>query len=113
MYGCLHKAAEWYKDLVKLLWAVQSPDEMCFVWRTAKASTNASPKYFATAVSSLGMDSIGCRSGACHPPAKSGASGLWSKDGASAIDAILWPSRTKISLGDRGSGESAVALGLR
>lgn len=28
---------------------------------------------------------------------KSGASGLWSKDGASAIDAILWPSRTKIS----------------
>lgn len=28
---------------------------------------------------------------------KSGGAGLWSKDDASAIDAILWPSRTKIS----------------
>lgn len=32
MYACLHKAAEWYKDFVKLLWAVQSTDVMCFVW---------------------------------------------------------------------------------
>lgn len=36
MYGCLHKAAEWYKEFVKLLRAVQSPDVMRFFWRTSE-----------------------------------------------------------------------------